>query len=42
MASLTSCIDIKMISFNMHGFYQGYTVVEDLINNEFPDVIALQ
>lgn len=42
MASLTSCIDIKMISFNMYGFYQGFTVVEDLINNEFPDVITLQ
>jgi len=25
----------------MHGFYQGFTVVEDLINNEFPDVITL-
>jgi len=42
MASLTSCIDIKMISFNMHGFYQGFTVVEDLINNDLPDVITLQ
>ena len=42
MASLTSYTDIKMISFSMHGFYQSFTVVEDVMNNELPDVIALQ
>jgi len=40
--SCSNSIDVKIVSFNMHGFYQGFTVVEDLINREFPDVIALQ
>jgi len=42
MASGSSSIDIRIVSFNMRGFYQGFTVVKDLINREFPDVIALQ
>ena len=33
---------IKLVSFNMHGFHQGCSVVEDLINDECPDVIMLQ
>jgi len=44
MASCCSrtSVDIKVVSFNMHGFYQGLTVVEDLINSESPDVLVLQ
>ena len=42
MASGSSSVDIKIVSFNMCGFYQGLTGVEDLINREFPDVVALQ
>jgi len=37
-----SCTDIKLVSFNMHGFYQGLVVVQDLINTENPDIILLQ
>ena len=33
----------KTISFQCYfSFYQGFIVVENLINNEFPDVITLQ
>jgi len=42
MASVNSCFDVKLVSFNMHGFYQGLTVIEDLIKTENPDIILLQ
>ena len=32
----------KLVSFNMHGFHQGCSVVEDFINEECPDVMMLQ
>jgi len=32
-------IKIKMISFNMHGFRQGCSVVEDLIADESPGIL---
>ena len=36
------CVNIKLVSFNMHGFYLDITVIEDLINSENPDIILLQ
>ena len=38
----TRSIDIRLLSFNMHGFYQGLPVLEDLINTENPVIILLQ
>lgn len=35
-------IKIKLVSFNMHGFHQGCPVIEDLINDEAPDIMMLQ
>ena len=32
---------IKLVSFSMHGFHQGCSVIEDLINNDTPDIILL-
>ena len=33
---------IKLVSFNMHGFHQECSVIEDLINNDTSDIILLQ
>jgi len=30
------------MSYNMHGFYQGHPVIDDLVNTLKPDVILLQ
>jgi len=32
----------KIMSYNMHGFYQGHPVIDDLVNTLKPDVILLQ
>ena len=29
---------IKLVSFNMHGFHQECSVIEDLINNDTSDI----
>ena len=37
--------DVKnftVVSYNMHGFYQGYPFIDDLINTSKPDVFLLQ
>ena len=31
---------IKLVSFNMHGFHQGCSVIEDLINNDTPGIMS--
>ena len=33
---------LKLVSFNMHGFFQGHPVMEDLISDENPDIIFAQ
>jgi len=33
---------MKTVSYNMRGFYQGCSVIEDLIENDAPDVLILQ
>ena len=33
---------LKIVSFNMRGFYQGCSVIEELTENDQPDVIFLQ
>lgn len=33
---------LKVVSFNMHGFNQGYLTITDLIERESPDVFLLQ
>jgi len=38
----TRSIDIRLLSFNMHEFYQGLPVLKDLINTENPVIILLQ
>jgi len=35
-------VNLKVVSFNMHGFNQGAPVIEDLISSEKPDVFMLQ
>jgi len=37
-----SGINLKIISFNMRGFHQGRSVIEDMIAEESPDVLLLQ
>ena len=39
-AVISKCI--KVVSYNMHGFFQGRPTVDDLITNDPPDVILLQ
>jgi len=34
--------NLKVVSFNMHGFFQGQSVLDDIINSEQPDVILVQ
>ena len=29
---------LKLVSFNMHGFHQGFSVVDELVNTTSPDV----
>ena len=33
---------LKLVSYNMHGFYQGFSVVDELIKTRSPDVLLLQ
>ena len=33
---------LTTVSFNLHGFYQGCPVLEDLIASEQPDILMLQ
>jgi len=33
--------NLRAVSFNMHGFYQGCPFIEDLIESEAPDVLML-
>ena len=35
-------LTLTLISYNMHGFYQGFPVVDDLIKTKSPDVFLLQ
>ena len=42
MASPKECLNVKLVTYNMHGFFQGLTVIEDLISTENPDIILLQ
>ena len=34
--------NLKIVSYNMHGFHQGYSVIEDLITQCEPDLFLLQ
>jgi len=40
--SATSCHMLLKIVSNMRGFYQGCSVIEELTENDQPDVIFLQ
>ena len=45
MASLisnSSRLQLKLVSFNMHGFNQGSSVLHELIDGESPDLFLLQ
>ena len=42
MASANDSTQVKFVSYNLHGFYQGFTVVNDLIADDEPDVLLLQ
>jgi len=42
MASDEQQAILKIISFNMHGFMQGYCVLKDLIEDCKPDLLLLQ
>ena len=33
---------LTLISFNIHGFYQGLPVLQDLVENSKPDIILIQ
>ena len=33
---------LKLVSFNMHGFHQGFSVVDELVNTTSPDVFFIQ
>ena len=35
-------VTLKVISYNMHGFQQGCPAIEDIINDENPDIFMLQ
>ena len=37
-----SVASLKVISYNMHGFFQGCQALDDLISTDQPDVILLQ
>ena len=34
--------NLNLVSYNMHGFYQGFSVVDELIKTRSPDVFLLQ
>lgn len=38
MATSDEHLDLKIVSFNMHGFYQGAPVMEDIIDKYNPDL----
>ena len=40
--NLKNNMSLEIISYNMHGFQQGYPAVEDLIANRKPDIFLLQ
>jgi len=35
-------ITLNVTSYNMHGFHQGYALLEDLCSVDCPDVLLLQ
>ena len=37
-----NCMNIRIMSFNMHGFHQGCQVIDDMITQYNPDVFLLQ
>ena len=39
---VTDNIPLKIVCYNMYGFYQGYPLIEDLIATNRPDIILLQ
>jgi len=42
MTTDLSMRNLSILSFNMHGFYQGIPTVEELIKDMKPDVFMLQ
>ena len=42
MATNTSHIERKVVSFNMHGFNQGRVAIDELISNYTPDIFLIQ
>ena len=42
MAANDADLHLKLVSFNMHGFFQGHPVIEDLISSVNPDIIFAQ
>ena len=40
--SNSSRLQLKLVSFNMHGFNQGSPVLHELIDGESPDLFLLQ
>jgi len=42
MAASTNNIEVKIVSYNMHGFLQGCPVLDDMITKFSPDVLLLQ
>ena len=42
MAVTRSNLCLKVVSFNMRGFHQGCSVIDDLISNNKPDLFMLQ
>jgi len=44
-ANKVNCSDLKtlcIVSYNMHGFNQGYTTVQELIESKSPDIFMIQ
>jgi len=41
-APRVSRLPLKVVSFNMHGFHQGQSVVDDLAKHSKPDLFLLQ
>ena len=41
-AGNTDIPNLKLVSYNMHGFYQGFSVVDELIKSSSPDILLLQ
>ena len=42
MVTVNDEVTLKIVSYNMHGFHQGYAVLEDLSKTQYPDVFLLQ